>query len=1516
MVDYSQIKAAYDNSPIGFVLLEECLENNKPVDLVIRYINELGAYYWGATPDKLTDGRLLAFDERADRDWVDIHQELQATEGRRSLYYYSPALDCNLKLDCFFYGPGYMGCYIRDAEFEAGKLFTSDQAPDNRPMTDMERTFAEVTERFVVYDNEAYSLEEEDDFIVFSDLETNRIIKVIAANQEIVDTFLAEDDATEPLSTESSNYNILSDCYPSELLHKNRYHMWTRYSNRLSRDYLHKTKLVKFEDVYVRMDTAQDISSEDRKATLLAETLEGMSLWTECLSILSDETPLEDAIKEIIKSVGEFYQASSGVIMLYGPTIYSATWAAEGEYPVPPMFANPTPAALKEWGSMLRGRAHSAIADTANPSIPEPLQDFFQSKGIHSTQMSPLFVADKLKGVLCLNNMSQNRAQAFIADIVAQSVAHSFHQFELQEYANRLRFRDSLTGYLNFEGFRHTAEALIEENDDQKYSLWYSDIRRFKYINDMFGYEIGDGFLKYWTDFISGDSRGGETFCRVSADNIIVLRRYEDEKDLSDRFACVGSYLAEYPGLKEKSFKPELVSGVYLLDEEDMRAPDINAMLNKANIAQKSIKNLSGSRMAIYDDSLKQKQLRELEISQHLETGLEKGEFFVMFQPQFKYTTNEIVGAEALVRWSHPELGNVSPGEFIPLLEKAGLISELDMFVWEEACRFVRSMIDDPKVPQAVPISVNISRIDIYLPDLGGFISGLVEKYDIPTSLLKLEITESAYIADSRQLIEVVDDLRDRGFSVEMDDFGSGYSSLNILKDVPVDVLKLDMRFLAIDDTNNRRGGNILSSVIRMAHWIGLPVIAEGVETKEQADYLKDLGCYIMQGYYFAKPMLKKDFEALLVKVETGDLSLNNEAGDILGAVEFLEANGATSYIFNNCIGGACLIEYGDENFEALLLNDQFYESLGITREKADEYRTHMLDLFIGDDKAIFINGFNEAVEKGSAVIYVRTIQEPGEPERWIRGTNHYLASSEGRHMLFAVVEDVTKQYLSEMRLSEIESELNAQEINSMTQRWQSVQYHVMAGLQKAFFFDYDIRSDAMVYCIHDENGHAQEVHVPRYITDKRFERVYPDDREKYEAVLRHALSTPTTGSTEFRSHYLGSDIWGWCRVSFVSLEGLDGKVNRLVGRIDDIEDEKQLQQQINRDALTGFFNQSATKSMISAALEEKQQGALFVIDIDDFKGINDTLGHLFGDSFLREASVSLGKAFRDEDVLGRIGGDEFVAFVPGDLDLDVVERKAQSVLDAFSGIEIPQIGSVHASVGVSMVEADTYHDYATLFKKADRALYAAKHKGKNCYVLYQEGDSVEIPLSVASRRTDDGATSNEATWPHTLSGDVFSILYHEEQTCDGINDALAHVGRWLDVSRVYIFEKRDGLLSNTFEWCNTGIDSEIANLQNIPDGDENGENLYIENFDMDSIFYLRYAEDAPEWQREILEPQGIKSMLQYGIMDRGDLFGFIGFDECNENVFWTKEQIDVLVRIAQMVAVFLKQLRESEGRA
>ena len=298
--------------------------------------------------------------------------------------------------------------------------------------------------------------------------------------------------------------------------------------------------------------------------------------------------------------------------------------------------------------------------------------------------------------------------------------------------------------------------------------------------------------------------------------------------------------------------------GIYSVESQTVT---VDQMCDRALLAARSIKGQYGIYFAAYDDKLRDELLRQQAIIDSMETALEEGQFLVYLQPKYRICDETMAGAEALVRWKHPEWGFQSPAEFIPLFEKNGFITKLDQYVWDKTCCYLRRWDDEGYPP--VPVSVNVSRADIYHADIADIMVRTVSKYGLTPSRLHLEITESAYTEDPGQIIETVSHLRELGFVIEMDDFGSGYSSLNMLNQMPIDILKLDMTFIR-SETAKPADQGVLQFIMELARRMHLSVVAEGVETKEQLDRLGETGCDYVQGYYFARPMPAGDFERLM----------------------------------------------------------------------------------------------------------------------------------------------------------------------------------------------------------------------------------------------------------------------------------------------------------------------------------------------------------------------------------------------------------------------------------------------------------------------------------------------------------------------------------------------------------------------------------------------------------------------------------------------------------------------------
>lgn len=413
---------------------------------------------------------------------------------------------------------------------------------------------------------------------------------------------------------------------------------------------------------------------------------------------------------------------------------------------------------------------------------------------------------------------------------------------------------DILTGINNKEAFHHYLNNMLINNSDKIHAVAVLDVEKFKVINDIYGSMVADSFLigiaeelKKLTDKIGG-------ICAHSYADQFLLAAPITCEDIERELIRIENIIND----NAEGIKISIKAGIYIVDDINM---SVISMCTRAKYALNSIKRHYGKKIAVYDDEIRNDILDRQKIVGDMKYALAEGQFKVYFQPKYDLMTEKIIGAEALVRWQHTELGLISPGKFIPIFEDNGFITELDVYVWEECCRFMHKR--KQLGLSVVPVSINVSRVDIYNEDIVKILCNLVKKYDLEPELLHLEITESVYINDSGKINVVLNQVKEKGFIIEIDDFGSGYSSLSILSEIPMDIIKMDMKFFQ-SEKNTKVKQKIIYSVIKLAKWMNLFVIAEGVETKEQLDYLRKMKCHFGQGFYFAKPMPAEEFEQIL----------------------------------------------------------------------------------------------------------------------------------------------------------------------------------------------------------------------------------------------------------------------------------------------------------------------------------------------------------------------------------------------------------------------------------------------------------------------------------------------------------------------------------------------------------------------------------------------------------------------------------------------------------------------------
>ncbi len=411
---------------------------------------------------------------------------------------------------------------------------------------------------------------------------------------------------------------------------------------------------------------------------------------------------------------------------------------------------------------------------------------------------------------------------------------------------------DSLTGIFNQDGFFKSVRAILSANPEEEYIIMCSNIKKFKLLNQLFGMEKGDAVLRSIARSLEKWCHKDDVYGRTHSDEFVLFMRKADYNEEIFRSAVHETAST----LDNSIYRLQFQIGIYEI--KNIHLP-IYEMLDRARMAVESIVDNNELSIAYYSEDMLSNTLHENEIINNFSKALNNQEFHIFLQPQVD-KEGKVIGGEALARWIHPQKGIIPPGMFIGVLENANLIYKLDRYVWELAAKQLSLWQGTDK--EKFSISVNISPKDLQFLDIGIVFSELVEKYNIDPSKLNLEITETAVAANIGRCIEIMKELREKGFLIEMDDFGSGYSSLNLLKDIELDVLKIDMKFLS-STGDKKKADIILEHIITMAQRLNMIVIAEGVETREQMKMLTDMGCDLFQGYYFSKPVDVEAFEAL-----------------------------------------------------------------------------------------------------------------------------------------------------------------------------------------------------------------------------------------------------------------------------------------------------------------------------------------------------------------------------------------------------------------------------------------------------------------------------------------------------------------------------------------------------------------------------------------------------------------------------------------------------------------------------
>lgn len=434
------------------------------------------------------------------------------------------------------------------------------------------------------------------------------------------------------------------------------------------------------------------------------------------------------------------------------------------------------------------------------------------------------------------------------------------HKRKLEQVA----YVDVVTGGNTIQGFYEIAHDLLVAHSNKHYALVYTNIVKFKVLNDELGRINCDAVLKFFSEFMCSKLSAHEVIGRQSADNFCVLAEITGESELLEQFRLW--HLEAEQKVSELNMPwslPIVEFGIYVIENTELTFPQ---MIDRAKLALRETPRSVDSKLrcAFYDDAVRRQLLREKQLEDKMDFALKSKEFVVFLQPKYRLPGEHIGGAEALVRWKSVTEGMIYPDEFIPLFEKNGFIIQLDLFVFETVCARLRKWEEEGVVP--IKISVNCSRLHFKDNNFLQNYCKIADQYQIDRSMIEIEVTESMVLEDSRRLISVIHNIKAAGFACSMDDFGSGYSSLNLIQTIPVDVLKLDKIFFRGEGVDISRTEAVVTNIISMAKALSMETVAEGVEERDQVEMLKRAGCDYIQGYVFARPMDIPSFEKLLLE--------------------------------------------------------------------------------------------------------------------------------------------------------------------------------------------------------------------------------------------------------------------------------------------------------------------------------------------------------------------------------------------------------------------------------------------------------------------------------------------------------------------------------------------------------------------------------------------------------------------------------------------------------------------------
>lgn len=839
--------------------------------------------------------------------------------------------------------------------------------------------------------------------------------------------------------------------------------------------------------------------------------------------------------------------------------------------------------------------------------------------------------------------------------------------------------REAVTGLHAGEAFIPSADELLQKAPGS-WCCMAIDIQHFRIFSAWFGYEKGNYLLCRIGEYLRGIEEREDAVAACFGRDQFALFMHYDAEAIKKIYADIRELI--YSFSKMIGFLPAI--GVVILDGEKRIALDV---YDRARLAAEEAKKSYTDRICYFDSAAYKKERADYEFLSTLQSAFAEGTIGFYLQPVCRTFDKKVVGAEALVRWIRHDGRIVEPAGFVPFLENIGFITELDKRVWEGVCQWINSLLERNIKP--VPVSVNVSQVDLLSLDVAAYLYALTERYHIPVELIRVEITESAYVSNYDIITRSVDELKRRGFVVYLDDFGAGYSSLNMLDKVNVDVLKLDMAFMKKESSLSRKGIGIVESILSMTKALEIPVIIEGVETDEQISFLGSLGCQYAQGYRFFRPMAVPSFEELLQNDDKISYEgIFNRATDLFHAKEFLTENLFTDGILNQVLGPVAYYTLDGKDLTIDRFNEPFYQAIGDA--SMNTRKTAIQNYVVKDDRPMLYQALKDAEENlGNGGNCEVRFYKSDNSVFWFRMQFFFLKEEGSRKLFYGQIEDITES------------------------REQSIQFFEVLREQADVTMRMDLDRNRIQYIV-GENTLSQ-VELPsmhldesiRLTAESRIES--PEDRkafieffdlkrlkDAYKRAIYHEILnidfklTSVTEPVEFSTYYIRQS-----KNENLTVYAFAKKRDREL---------------LEKDPLTGMRNRYSYNEILrlyeNRDLIEKDL-VILSMDVNGLKATNDTFGHLIGDKMLRGAAECMNSVLSPYGSCYRIGGDEFVAFLYGNREIaESLKQDLDRVMNAWSGDPLTGL-----SVSVGIVVAAECPDLSVpeMVKLADREMYRAK---------------------------------------------------------------------------------------------------------------------------------------------------------------------------------------------------------------